>query len=242
MSNEAFHLPKEEANKLFKLINKRDWKRVESCVKRSPNFAKELCTVPGFYEGKFSSCMPAIHLACALEAPVTVLQGLHAAWTEGLAEPESTYGRLPLHIAVMFGMPCDSLNCLIKMHPKALKIQDAHGRLPIHYGCKSNGNSRDEKNALSLLKAYVDCVMVADLNGFLPLHVACRSANSLPLIRMLIRCRPETIVRQTLKGNTAIDCARNSRYGTEESRAEIVGILERAVQEFHLRIPQQISN
>jgi hypothetical protein len=109
----------------------------------------------------------------------------------------------------------------------------------LHYACKSNGTAVDEKNALMLLKAYPEGVHVADFNGFLPIHVACRSLTSRALIRMLIRSAPETIVQQTGKGNTAILCAKNSRYGDDTEREEIVGMLERTVDEFGLAIPSK---
>jgi ankyrin repeat protein len=236
MSDEAFPLPKEECNKLFSQINKKDWEKAKATLKRNPNFAKEHCTVPGFYDGRFSSCMPPIHLACALEAPPSILQALHEAYPDGISEAEKTYGRIPLHIAAAFGLPTESLTVLIKLHPKACKVQDDHGRLPLHYACKSHSTLRDEKNALCLLKAYPDSVKVADTNGFLPIHVATRSANSRTVIRMLIRSAPETIVEKTRKGNTAIDCAKNSKFANDIEKEEIVGMLERTVEEVGLRI------
>jgi ankyrin repeat protein len=235
MNVDAYDLPKEESNKLFLLINKRDWNRVIVLAKRSPNLTKEQCTVPGFYDGRFSSCMIAMHLACALDAPVPVLQALHAANPLGVQDTESTYGRLPLHVAVMFSMSPTNLYSLIKLYPKAMKTQDAHGRIPLHYACKSDSTPIDEKNALTLLKADPTSVHAADFNGFLPIHVACRSVNSRTVIRMLVRSAPETIVKETGKGNTAITCAQNSRHGTEEKRQEIVGMLQRTVEEFGLK-------
>ena len=242
-SSEAkFDLLREESNKLFDAVNRNDWEKVMMLAKRSPNLCKDQCTVNGFYDGRFSSSMPPLHLACAFpKVPLQVLQALYAAHEGGIKEPESTYGRLPLHIAVMHGMATHTLGALIKLCAKAVKTQDAHGRIPLHYACKSHGGMTaiDEKNALMLVKAYPEGVHVADYNSFLPIHVACRSLSSLALIRMLIRSAPETIVAQTSKGNTAILCAKNSRYG-EESEAEreaIVGMLERTVEEFDLAVP-----
>ncbi|KAG7367180.1 ankyrin repeat domain protein [Nitzschia inconspicua] len=238
MNSDAFDFPPEESNKLFVLINRRDWNRAVATAKRSPNFAKEQCTVTGFYDGRFSSCMTAMHLACALDAPPTVIQALYEANPICAKDTESTYGRLPLHIAVMFSMSSTNLYNLVKLYPKALKTQDAHGRVPLHYACKSDSTPIDEKNALALLKADPSTVQIADFNGFLPLHVACRSLISRTVIRMLIRSAPETIVKQTAKGNTAIYCAQNSRHGNEERRQEIVGMLQRTVEEFGLTLPE----
>jgi hypothetical protein len=240
MNSDAYELSKEDTNKLFTLINKRDWQRVIGLSKRSPNLAKEHCTVTGFYDGRFSSCMSALHLACGLDAPAPVLQALHAADPLGVKDTESTYGRLPLHIAVISSMSTPTLFDLLKLYPKALTTQDAHGRIPLHYACKTDRNSTvDEKNALTLLKADPSSVQIADFNGFLPLHVACRSISSLAVIRMLIRSAPDTIIRATAKGNTAISCALNSRNGDEERRQEIVGILQRTVEEFGLTLPER---
>ena len=235
----AFDLLKEESNKLFDAINRQEWERVIMLAKRSPNLCKEQCTVEGFYDARFSSSMPPLHLACAMpNVPLQVLQALHAANELGVKEPESTYARLPLHIAVMHGMATPTLGGLMKLCPRSTKTQDAHGRIPLHYACKSHGMTAvDEKNALVLVKAYPEGVRVADGNGFLPIHVACRSLSSRALIRMLVRSAPETIVAQTSKGNTAILCAKNSRYGDETERDEVVGMLERTVEEFGLEVP-----
>jgi hypothetical protein len=53
---------------------------------------------------------------------------------------------------------------------------------------------------------------------------------------MLIRSAPETIVEKTRKGNTAIDCAKNSKFANDIEKEEIVGMLERTVEEVGLRI------
>jgi hypothetical protein len=240
MDSDSYELSKEDNNKLFSLINKRDWNRVVALAKRSPNLAKEQCTVARFYDGRFSSCMSALHFACALDAPAAVLQALHAANPLGVKDTESTYGRLPLHIAAMLSMSTPNLSDLLKLYPKALTTQDAHGRIPLHYACKTDKNSPvDEKNALTLLKADPSSVQIADFNGFVPLHVACRSVSSRAVIRMLIRSAPDTVVRATAKGNTAITCAQNSRHGDEERRQEIVGILQRTVEEFGLTLQER---
>jgi hypothetical protein len=240
MNSDEHELSKEDSNKLFSLINKRDWNRVIALAKRSPNLAKDQCTVTGFYDGRFSSCMSALHFACALDSPAPVLQALHAANPLGVKDTESTYGRLPLHIAVLWSMSTPTLLDLLKLYPKALTTQDSHGRIPLHYACKTDNNSSvDEKNAVTLLRADPSSVQIADFNGFLPLHVACRSVSSRTVIRMLIRLAPDTIVRATAKGNTAISCAQNSRHGDDEKRQEIVGILQRTVEEFGLTLPER---
>lgn len=237
MSDEgAYTLPKEESNKLFVFINTKDWEKAQATIKRNPNFVKEHCTVPGFYDGRFTSCMTPLHLACALEAPPSIIQALVAASPAATEEPEKTYGRIPLHVGICFGIPTESLTCLIKAYPKGCKVQDDHGRLPLHYACRST-STRDEKNALLLLKAYPDSVKVADTNGFLPIHVATRSGNSRTLIRMLIRSAPETIVTKTRKGSTCIDCAKASnKFPNETEKDEIVQLLLRTVEEVGLRI------
>jgi hypothetical protein len=239
MNSSTSHFPKEEWNKLFVLINNRDWNRVITLAKRSPNLAKEHYTITSFYDGRISSCMAAIHLACSLAAPASVLQALHVAHPGGVEEMDSCYARLPLHIAALFGMANTDIIVLLKMSERALKTQDAHGRIPLHYACKSNSTPNDEKNALTFIKAFPESVHVADFNSFLPIHVSCRNCNPRTVIRMLIRSAPETIVKQTAKGNTAIGCAKNSRHGDAAQRQEIVGILERTVEEFGLLLPSE---
>lgn len=243
----GYNLPRDgESNKLLSLINRREWDRATSVARRSPTTARETCTIEGFFDGRFPSRVAALHLACALRAPPSVIQALYSAHPSAVGEVESTYGRLPLHLAVLNGIPTDSLHVLIKLYPQGAKVQDVHGRLPIHYACKGrSGQTVDssrtdqssldvviEKNVLNLLRAYPDSVYVADFQGFLPIHVACRSALSRTVIRTLIRTAPDTILRQTSKGSTAIDCAKNGRSGGSTSdRQDIVGMLERCVEE-----------
>jgi hypothetical protein len=248
----GYSLPREgESNKLLSLINRRDWDRAVAVARRSPAAARELCTIEGFYDGRFPSRVSALHLACALGPPPDVLQAVYNAHPAAVGAVESTYGRLPLHLAVLNGITTESLNLLLKLYPQGAKVQDVHGRLPIHYACKgrpgqmttadppagpgpldSPGGLAIEKNAVNLLRAYPDCVYVADFHGFLPLHVACRSALSRTIIRTLIRAAPDTILKKTAKGSTAIDCARNGKSGGSlADRQEIVGMLERCVEE-----------
>jgi hypothetical protein len=272
----GYDLPRgSESNKLLYLLNRREWEKATTVVKKNPTTVKDAyCTIDKFYDGRFPSRVSALHLACALKAPPSMIQAVYTAHPASVGEVESTYGRLPLHIAVLNGIPPNSLSQLIKLYPQGTKVQDLHGRLPIHYACKgrsvftqtptasSSSHSMEqqqqqasslpssslssslpisvdvmEKNALLLLRAYPDCVHVPDFQGFLPLHVACRSSHSSLIIRTLIRSAPDTILQQTLKGSTAIDCAKNGKTTTagggrsKVDRHEIVGMLERCVEE-----------
>lgn len=194
-------------------------------AKRFPKFARDLFMVVGFYEGKISSKVNALHVAAAEGAPSEVIKNLASIHPGGLTQRDSYYNRIPLHVAVLSGS-IDTVTCFLKLDLKAAEQRDDNGRVALHYACKEGEGG--EMLTRLLLRAYPEGATVADEGGFLPLHVACRYSESLAVIRMLIRAAPESLWAKTRKGSTPLSCAHGNKSGIGP---DIVGILERCTEE-----------
>lgn len=219
-----------EKNKLFDLLQDEKWEKAVKEAQRNPTLVSDLFLVDGFYDGKITSRVNALHMAGALGAPGEVVQALAAIHPPATSELDKKYGRNPLHISVMSGAPTHTIAALIKSDPKAARQRDNNGRTPLHYACKDPKNA--ESSTRLLLRAYPEAALVADDSGFLALHVACRYGKSLNVIRMLIRASPESLNMETNKGSTPLACAEGNKCGMNE---EISGILERFLEEVNDR-------
>jgi Ankyrin repeats (3 copies) len=223
-----------ESNKVFDLLQEELWEKALKEAQRNPALVRDLFLVDGFYDGKITSRVNALHMAGALGAPAEVIQGLAAVYPPAATELDRKYGRNPLHIAVMSGSPAHTISALLIVDQKASRQKDHNGRIPLHYACKDQKNS--ETSTRLLIRAYPEGAMVADDSGFLALHVACRYGQSLNVIRMLIRASPESLHMQTKKGSTPLACAQGNKCGM---RDEISGILERFLDEVNERAAEK---
>jgi hypothetical protein len=215
-------------NPLFMLLNTKEWKAVISHVACDPHSADNAVKSKGFYDKKLSTRVNALHIACNNQAPVPVVQALLKTNGNLASEKESSYERLPLHIATLTQSNPRVVGALVSACPKAVKVQDIHGRLPIHYASKDRKNG--ERVLRYLLKIYPESVNVADDNGFLPLHVACRSGMPMAVINMLLRLAPETVLVKTNNGATPVHCA-GSVKGKGKVQERIVDTLTHFAEE-----------
>jgi ankyrin repeat protein len=201
-------------NPLFMLLDTKSWSAVLQQLQANPSLAKGAIKMAGFYGvKKITTTANALHIACKHNAPIDVIKAfLIQANSHAASEKDSSYQRLPLHIATLNQCSSRVVGALVKEYLKAVKIQDVHGRLPIHYACKDRVNG--ERTLQHLLKVYLDSAHVADDQGFLPLHVACRSSMLMVVINMLLRVAPESILAKTNNGATPVHCAKNVKGGT----------------------------
>jgi len=219
-----------EANKVFDLLQEEKWERALKEAQKNPALVRDLYLVEGFYDGKITSHVNALHMAGALGAPANVIQVLSNVYPPAAIESDKKYGRNPLHIAVMAGANIETISALLRADVKAARQQDNNGRVPLHYACKDQKNS--ESTTRLLLRAYPEGALVADESGFLALHVACRYGKSINVIRMLIRASPDSLMMKTKKGNDPMSCARGNKCGMTE---ETMGILQRFLEEIRDR-------
>ncbi len=223
-----------EVNKVFDLLQEEKWEKALKEAQKNPALVRDLFLVDGFYDGKITSQVNALHMAGALGAPAELIHALAAVYPPAATELDRKYGRNPLHIAVMSGSPANTITALLRVDPKAARQKDNNGRIPLHYASKDQQNS--ESSTRLLLRVYPEGAMIADDSGFLALHVACRYGKSLNVIRMLIRSSPESLNVQTRKGSTPLVCARGNKCGMSE---EISGVLERFLEEVQDRASEK---
>jgi len=133
---------------------------------------------------------------------------------------ESTFQRLPLHVACQFSASADVIEFLAREYAAGTSEPDVLGRLPIHYAC-SNGAPLDVVRAL--LRVNPSSTVGADINGWLPLHVAIHFGASTETIRELVRVCPAAVTMKTKKNSTALMLA---EHVTTTNREEVIRILK----------------
>jgi ankyrin repeat protein len=191
-------------NSLFILIEQRKWKDIANAMEIFPRMGSDTFNIPDFYDGKTSSKVTALHLACKHQAPPVVIKSLYKENPKQLFMVDSRYQRTALHIAIMNGIEIKSLKILLQYNPLATEVQDALGRLALHYACRT----KEVKKVVSLAKVHPQGARTADASGFLPIHVACRCNVPKSIIKLLIRLAPETVFSKTNKGSSVVSCAR----------------------------------
>jgi len=129
-------------NSLHRAIASENWGNAMNIASEKPYKARELNTVPGFFELKRSARILPLHQACVLHPPANVLKVVLEAYPEALAERETNYGRLPLHIACHADAGVGVVRALAEGWIEATAEEDVVGRVPLHYAV-SNGASLD---------------------------------------------------------------------------------------------------
>jgi hypothetical protein len=218
-------------NSLFILLKAQAWESVVKEIRNDSFHAHGVIKMVGFYDNKIATTVNALHVACKYNAPVEVIEALIEANEKAVSQMDSSYQRLPLHVAVMNQCSSRVVGTLLAAgrHQKTAKVQDASGRLPIHYACKNRVTG--EGSLRRLLKAYPESALVSDDQGFLPLHVACRTGMPMVMIRMLLLVAPESILAKTNNGATPVHCAKNAAKGKGEARSVVAETLQRVAEE-----------
>ena len=78
-------------------------------------------------------------------------------------------GRLPLHLATRQGSPHYIIAALVAAQPKALKVADSEGNLPLHYAILYQSNTTVQM----MIDRYPDACQVVNHRRRTPLHLAC---------------------------------------------------------------------
>jgi len=191
-------------------IERRDWRAVVS-IASSPagvSLASRRSYAPLFYEGRFGTTLLPLHRACMYSPPANVVETLIRAYPDAARTAESTFNRLPLHLACRSGFALvDTIQMLLMASggSSAARYRDKLGRIPLHY-CLANG--AHPSIVSDLVAAYPACLSISDCEGWLPLHVACGSGVDLAIIENLVRSHPQTIGELTRWGSQPLDCAR----------------------------------
>jgi len=96
---------------------------------------------------------------------------------------------------------------MIDARPKAAKVRDRDGNLPLHSMCESTTPATDVIH--KLIDAYPDGLRVVDKDGNLPLHSAIERGDRLAIsiLEKMVRLYPEACVKKDKEKNTPLHSA-----------------------------------
>ena len=200
-----------------------DWQSAITEIECHPHETRVWSTRPGFFDGEHEANVLPIHVAVSLHAPLDVVRAIVEAYPECLSVKESSFKRLPIHVACQFASRPSVIEYLAQEYVAGTLEPDILGRLPIHYAC-SNGAPMDVVTAL--LRANPASTLYADFNGWLPLHVAIHFGASTEVVRELIRVCPAAVTMKTRKKSTAMSLAEKV---STKNKEEVIDLLRGAM-------------
>jgi len=114
-----------------------------------------------------------LHLLVTLQPPSSVLQAVIDANSSAASAKESIGGKLPLHLACLYGASLNCLKALIFVYRDGARTLDSCGKLPLHYICESGPV---DKVSL-ILKTAPTGVFIKDKDGMNALSLARKRQN-----------------------------------------------------------------
>ncbi len=197
-----------------------DWNAAIAEIECHPRDAKIWELRSGFFDGAHETSVLPLHIACSLHAPLHVVKAIVEAYPEALRMKDTTFKRLPIHVACQFSERPEVIEYLIKEDRATTLEPDVSGRLPIHYALS---NASDLKVIQTLLDANPASASYADYSGWLPIHVAINFGASTQVIKELIDANPASVTLKTKKGSTTIKMAEKV---STKNKAEILKLLK----------------
>lgn len=189
---------------LVEAIESEEWNKVQRLCKVHPERACEWHLVKDFFDDQDSLVLPLHQAVAACNPSIKAIRSLIEACPAAILSQESTFQRIPLHIAALNPkITHEIMKLLLDYAPETTTECDAFERLALHYAC--SGHIIDASLVEVLVDAFPDSVSIRNGNGWLPIHAACRSGASFQIIRLLLDAYPESIVAETSKGNTTLD-------------------------------------
>eukprot|EP00957_Ditylum_brightwellii_P163635 12458881-Ditylum_brightwellii.AAC.1 len=205
-----------QSKSLKKLICLKEWdKAIERCKSHSKE-ANIRSRNEHFYEAKYGSDVIPLHQACALKAPVALVETLVASFPGGVKSKDSSFDRLPLHIALQNKASKDVIRALLAFYPQGLQEKDKHDRLPLHYAI---ANDASEEIIELMVDEFPEGCCAADKKGWLPIHVVCqpnKDSISIKLIEIFLQANPFGAMTKTNSGNTPAMLAKKNAKNAEE--------------------------
>ena len=178
--------------------------------------------------GKSGSILPLMHflVQCAntskQQSDELVIFNTSRLPHSSMLHHRSAGGSLPLHIACRFPslQQIDVVQYMIHVYPYAVQCSDVWGNFPLHEACSNPSVALEV--VLMLLNLYSDAAKIPNFDGNLPLHLAVSSRTpendrlslslrerQLEIVQFLLCYWPEAIHCANLKGETALQMARN---------------------------------
>jgi hypothetical protein len=126
--------PESSTSFLYNLFLERSWQDAMNAIESDPKLAREwhYGIDHSITDGGILWKRLALHLACAVGAPVGLVDALMAVYPDAVGCPDPHNGSLPLHLACQFGAPLQVVTSLVRARTASTKALDARGRLPLH--------------------------------------------------------------------------------------------------------------
>ncbi|KAL7561736.1 hypothetical protein ACA910_010948 [Epithemia clementina (nom. ined.)] len=218
---------------LSRAIQEGQWTLVQHILAHDPRQAQVASYQAGFFDGTLTARVWPLHQVLVQTTtnpppPLAVVRALIQAYPAALAQPESSYERLPLHCACRCRPPnsdnhnhnsssahLEIVTCLVQAYPQACLIPDALQRLPLHYALTNqdsnfflNDDDGDDGDRLIhyLLQVHPEAARGVDIRGFTPLHVACAQLASPALIGRLLDYHPAALYGRLHNGSSVTQC------------------------------------
>jgi hypothetical protein len=154
---------------------------------------------PAFRDG-----VRALQLALQVNAHLGVVNLVLLGWPASLQERLGDECS-PLHFAVANGGAHDVVEYLVRWGPGAVREQDGHGNLPIHYAGWHHDEAwrADADAARALIEAWPESPLEANRAGELPVHRAAQT-DSRALVQLLAERSPQSLRVRNRAGRTPL--------------------------------------
>mmetsp|Transcript_26355 Transcript_26355/g.37131 ORF Transcript_26355/g.37131 Transcript_26355/m.37131 type:complete len:529 (+) Transcript_26355:132-1718(+) len=213
-----FYLP---FYKLSHHIKEREWDRAVQVCLANRYLPKSLraSSAPDKMKDQFP-----LHEACLVRAPLYVIKAIADSFENTLMHAEPSFGRVPLHLALLAGCPEEVLLYLVEKSPESTCQADHLTRVPLHYAFEKCAS---DLVTIKMLQKGPSAVRAADNEGWLPIHVACYAGTCPEVMTAMIDNYKESVTLTTNQRLVPLDCAR----GRDSMRVmQIVPIVKKATK------------
>jgi hypothetical protein len=131
-------------------------------------------------------------------------------------------GRVPLHLAARQGAPPFVIQALLRAQPKALRIADGEGNLPLHHAVLYQSSQTIQR----MLEVYPDASKVVNHRRRTPLHIACASRlDDDTIVTMLLEAYPTALSMRDRNDKLPLHvlCGSQPRSGATTSHGSGIG-------------------
>jgi hypothetical protein len=153
---------------LIELIREENWIAVKSRIDECPAQVQMLSK--GTISGHKVLAYPLHYLLIKKHAPSSLVQEFINLSPTAVSYPDSTFGRLPVHIACQHDADLDVIKALVHQFPQATSTPDKDDNLPLHYACFLS-----TPEVVLYLLQHTDSKVLSKTNGHQQnvLHMAC---------------------------------------------------------------------
>lgn len=184
----------------FKVVNKSDPDKGYSKKDfDSHDVGKMMDKLPAIAKDKFAFSafnepIMALHMLCAINAPLPCIKKCFKLNNEALHDTSSTLGS-PLHCACYYNADVESIRYLASKDSPALLLQNRAKRTPLHVACAAK---RPSCELIQLLTAAcAEATEIQDHHGLTPLHLAVAAKKpNLEIIEDLTEVGPDAVCMQ----------------------------------------------